>query len=159
EISRLDEARSCVHLRGDWRLQDGLPPDEELDRDVESAAATPELSFDTHDLAGWDSSLVTFLASLIDGCQKRGVQVNRAGLPEGVRRLLALTEAVPEATAPAVPRPSRLARAGIAAMAAWRSILRTLGFLGEATLSYGRLFGARARHRRSDLYQEIQKAG
>src|SRR5262249_54363854 len=84
EISRLHEARPCVHLRGHWRLQDGLPPDEELDRDVESAAATPELSFDTHDLAGWDSSLVTFLASLIDGCQKRGVQVNRAGLPEGV---------------------------------------------------------------------------
>jgi phospholipid/cholesterol/gamma-HCH transport system permease protein len=159
EISRLDESRSLARLRGAWRLQDGLPAEEELDRDVAAAATTRQLGFDTHELAGWDSSLITFLASLIAGCEKRGVQVDRGGLPEGVRRLLALMEAVPEAPARPAPRVSRLARAGNRAVAAGHSVIRSFGFLGEATLSYGRLFAARARHRRSDLWQEVQKAG
>jgi phospholipid/cholesterol/gamma-HCH transport system permease protein len=159
EISRLGEATSCVHLGGVWRLQDGLPTDDELERDVQAAAATRHVRFETQKLAGWDSSLVTFLSFFIDGCRRRGAEVDRSGLPEGVRRLLALTEAVPEQPARAVPHPSLLARMGNATSTTWQSNVRALAFLGEATQSYGRLLVARARHRRGDLYREIQKAG
>ena len=130
-----------------------------MDRDIEAAAATRQVGFDSAQLSGWDSSLITFLTSLIDGCRRRGVEVDRGGLPEGVQRLLALAEAVPEVAARPTPRVSLLARLGAAAVAVWHLANRAFGFLGETTLAYGRLFAARARHRRSDLYLEIQKAG
>jgi phospholipid/cholesterol/gamma-HCH transport system permease protein len=159
EVSRLDDSTCRIQVAGTWRIQDGLPADQELDRDVEAAAVTPRVTFDTTALAGWDSSLVTFLAALLDRCRRRGLDVDRSGLPEGVRRLLALAEAVPEEPARSAPRPSWLARVGNATSGVRRSASLNLSFLGEATLAYGRLFVGRARHRRADLYLEIQKAG
>src|SRR5258708_31603427 len=159
DISQVDDTTSCVHLGGTWLLRDGLPTDKELDRDVQTASSSQRISFDTKTLAGWDSSLVTFLVGLIDGCRRRGVKIDCGGLPEGVRRLLALVEAVPEAAAQSEPLPSWLARLGNATGTAWRSMVRTLAFLGEATLAFGRLLVGRARHRRSDLFHEIQEAG
>jgi phospholipid/cholesterol/gamma-HCH transport system permease protein len=159
EISQVDPATKCIHLGGRWRLYDGLPTDEEIERDVQAAAAAQRIRFDTDALAGWDTSLVAFLIGLIDGCRRRGVEVDCAGLPEGVRGLLALAAAVPEVTAPSVRPPVWLARVGNEAAAASRSVIRALAFVGEATLAFGRLFAGRARHRRSDLYREIQEAG
>ena len=159
EISQIDPTTKCIHLGGRWRLYDGLPTDEELDQDVRAASAAHRVRFDTVALAGWDSSLVTFLIGLIDGCRARGVEIDCAGLPEGVRRLLALAAAVPEVTAPSTSPPSWLARVGDATTAAWRSAIRALAFVGEVTLAFGRLLAGRARHRRSDLYHEVQEAG
>jgi phospholipid/cholesterol/gamma-HCH transport system permease protein len=158
-ISRVDRGTSCVHLGGTWQLRDGLPTDEELDRDVEVVAASHRVGFDTAALAGWDSSLLTSVAALIDRFQRRGLEVDSSGLPEGVRRLLALMQAVPEEVGSAPPRPSFLERIGTATAVAVRSSIRAFSFVGEAARASGRLFAGRARHRRSDLYREIQKAG
>jgi phospholipid/cholesterol/gamma-HCH transport system permease protein len=159
EISRVDDTTSCIHLAGTWHLADGLPSDDELDRDVQAASVTPRVGFDTSELAGWDSSLITFLEGLLDRCRGRGLAVDRSGLPEGVRRLLTLAEAVPEAPPRAAPRASLLTRLGNGVIRGWHSVIRTFGFVGDATLVYGRLLVGRARHRRADLYHEVQKAG
>src|SRR6266436_4681815 len=129
EISQVDGTTSCIRLGGTWRLQDGLPTEEEVDRDVQIAAARPRLSFDTKALGGWDSSLVTFLIGVIDACRTRGVEVDSQGLPEGVQRLVALEAAVPEAPgSPHVQRPL-LARVADATMAAQRSTAGVLAFV------------------------------
>lgn len=159
EISQVDGTTSCIRLSGTWRLQDGLPTEEEVDRDVQNAAVRPHLSFDTKALGSWDSSLVTFLIGVIDACRTRGVEVDSQGLPEGVQRLVALEAAVPEAPArPAVQRPL-LARVADATMAAQRSTASVLAFVGEATLAFRQLLLGHARYRRSDLIHEIQEAG
>jgi phospholipid/cholesterol/gamma-HCH transport system permease protein len=159
EITQVDPTTICVHLGGTWRLEDGLPTVQELDRDIQTVSGSRRISFDTQALGRWDSSLVTFVVGLIGGCRPRRVEIDCAGLPEGVRRLLALVEAAPEAAARPEPRPSGLARVGNATEDTWRSTVRALGFLGESTLAIGRLFVGSARYRRSDLYHEVQEAG
>jgi phospholipid/cholesterol/gamma-HCH transport system permease protein len=160
EFSQIDGSTSCIHLGGTWRLQDGLPTEDEIERDVQTAAATPRVSFDTQALGGWDSSLVTFLVGLIGACRTRGIEVDSRGLPDGIRRLLALEASGPEAPAhPAKRPPPWLARVGEATKAAQYSTTRTFAFLGEATLAFKKLLFRRARNRRSDLYHEIQEAG
>ncbi len=48
------------------------------------------VAFDAQNLTGWESSLLTFLLTVIDSCQQVGVQVDRQGLPKGVNRLIDL---------------------------------------------------------------------
>jgi phospholipid/cholesterol/gamma-HCH transport system permease protein len=159
EVAQVDRTTSCIHLGGTWRLQDGLPTGEELDRDIEAAAGARRVRFETRALEGWDSSLVTFLVGLIDDCRSRGVEVDDGGLPDGLRLLLTLAAAGPEGAARAAPRESGLSRLGDATIEVSRSVVNALAFVGDATLAFGRLVVGHARHRRSDLYHEMQEAG
>jgi phospholipid/cholesterol/gamma-HCH transport system permease protein len=158
-VSRVDDTTSCIHVGGTWRLSDTLPSDEELERDFQAAKATPRVAFETQALGEWDTSLITVLDMLIERCHKRGLEVDYGGLPEGVRRLLALAEAVPEATPPAARRPSLPSQAAHTVAGTARSVARSLAFLGDAAVIFGRWLLGRARHRREDLLREIQKAG
>jgi len=159
EISQIDSTTTCIHLSGAWRLQDGLATDEEVARDVQAASGVKRITFDTKELTSWDSSLVTYVVGLLAGCRRRGLKFDCGGLPQGVQRLLALVDALPEASAHLVSKPPWLARLGNATEGVWHSMVRMLSFVGEGTLAFGKLFMGRARHRRSDLYHEVQEAG
>ncbi len=149
-----------VRLAGPWRLRKGLPSPEEVERAL-GETATRRVAFDAGELTAWDSALVTFLGQVLEECRRRGVDVDRSGLPAGVQRLLALSEAVPETKgARAAPaRVSFLARVGTSALAGAAEAREFLAFLGEATRALGRFSTGRARYRRVDLLLEIQEAG
>ncbi len=151
----------CVRLAGSWQLEGGLPSPEVVERGLEGGRDVRRVTFDTAGLANWDSALVTFVAHVVERCQRRGVGVERDGLPPGLQRLLALAEAVPEkhgARAEA-RRPPLLVRVGTAALDAWAEARGWFAFFGEATLAFGRLATGRARFRRIDLVIELQDAG
>src|SRR5262245_41744835 len=94
ERDRPEVAR--VVLAGAWRNEDGLPDAEEVWREIEAGAPVRRLAFDASGVTRWDSGLVTFAAHVLEGTASRGIEGDRAGLPDGVRRLLTLAEAVPE---------------------------------------------------------------
>jgi phospholipid/cholesterol/gamma-HCH transport system permease protein len=150
----------CVRLMGAWHLRAGQPAPDEVERAL-GGATFWRITFDARDVVAWDSSLVTFLALVLERCGKRGLEVDRSGLPAGVRRLLALAEAVPEkrGARAAGAQPSFLVRVGTATLAAAAEGHAFLAFLGEALLSLGRFLTRRARYRRVDLLLEIQEAG
>jgi len=159
-VARVDDTLR-VRLAGEWRLDRGLPSPAEVERGLERDDGVHRLAFDAAGLARWDSSLVTFVAHLVERCAARGVGVDRSGLPPGLQRLLALAEAVPEkqgARSPAA-RPPFSMRVGSAALAALDEARGWLAFLGEATLSIGLFVTGRARYRRVDLAIELQDAG
>ncbi len=119
------------------------------------------MAFDTAGLADWDSGLLTFLLQVIAAARDCGVEVDREGLPEGVRRLLALATAVPQRgdTGGSAKRPSVLGRIGAAALESARETTAMLAFLGEVSLAFVRLLERRARYRRSDLLLVLQEVG
>src|SRR4030095_13574575 len=61
-----------------------------------SAPGAKSLSFESANLSGWDSRFVAFIRSCSELCRSRQIEFRDGGLPEGVRRLLRLVEAVPE---------------------------------------------------------------
>jgi phospholipid/cholesterol/gamma-HCH transport system permease protein len=162
EVSLVELPDSTVEARlaGSWRLRGGPPGVDPLERPLELPRAARRVTFETRQLSDWDSSLVVFLERVIDDCRLHHVDVDRAGLPDGVRRLLSLAEArTGEPPPPSPPPPSVLARVGEAGMAAVASFTRLLGFVGELAFSLGRLVTGRARYRRIDLLGELQSAG
>ena len=157
-LSEVDGTTSCISSERHVAPPDGLPPDEEVERDVQTAAGASGSTSTPRALGSWDSSLVTFLVGLIAGCKARGMEIDGGGLPEGIQRLLALVRRTPE-KGPSGRR-ILLARArgrrdtGRVAFGRPSACVR-----GGCDARFRSASPGRARHRRSDLYHEMQEAG
>jgi phospholipid/cholesterol/gamma-HCH transport system permease protein len=157
-VERNEDGTLVVRLSGSWSLKGGLPSVADLERQIDGDA---RLSFDTRELAAWDSSLLAFLTRVIDFGRMQHIAVDRTGLPPGIRKLLDLAEAVPErkgARKTAIDRPL-LERVGDATIAGAGSTVQALTFLGELTVVFGKFFRFKARYRAWDLFLFIQECG
>jgi len=158
---RADDSTLNVQLRGAWRLRNGLPPADLLQRELESARQVRTVAFDAGELSSWDSSVLIFLVEVAELCRQRKIAMDRAGLPAGVQKLLALAEAVPERKGARreLAEASVLERIGTTTIGVGGSLTEMLAFLGEMTITFVRLFGMKARYRASDLFLLIQQCG
>jgi phospholipid/cholesterol/gamma-HCH transport system permease protein len=150
-----------LRLSGDWIVRDHLPSRDEVEQRLEATPGLQRLGFDTSHLGRWDTALLIFLVGVQTRCQERSIELDAAGLPEGVRELLRLAFAVPEKKDTGrgkAPDPF-LARVGQGTLAARNDLLESNRFLGEALLSLGRFFTGRAQFQRSELWLFIQDCG
>ena len=85
-----------VQLVGHWTTRTGAPVVTEVYEQLDASPPGRRLAFEAQELTGWDSRLLTFLRQVIEVSTQRQMVVDQQGLPEGVRRLLALAAAVPE---------------------------------------------------------------
>jgi phospholipid/cholesterol/gamma-HCH transport system permease protein len=150
-----------VELTGAWRLRGSLPSASSVQRELAPGRKVHDVTFETRDLTSWDSSVLTFLVEVSALCRARGIHMDRAGLPAGVRRLLELAEAVPEKTGArkeAAEAPF-LDRIGTNVIGCGTSLGEMLAFLGDMTLTLFRLLRMNVRFRAVDLLLLIQQAG
>ncbi|OPY66713.1 MAG: putative phospholipid ABC transporter permease protein MlaE [Syntrophorhabdaceae bacterium PtaU1.Bin034] len=160
-FERLVDGSVTVSLLNNWRLDAEVPELTDLEKELEATPVPTRVTFNTEGLADWDSALLSFVFSLIVLCRKKGIEMDREGLPEGIRRLLTLAFAVPEQKGTATEKRGEpwLARIGGRATDVWRRMLETLRFLGDVTSGCFRLAVGKARFRRSDLLLNIQQCG
>lgn len=160
-FARLQPDRLLISLSGAWNIQKGLYPLSGLEAELERQAGLSGIAFDGEGLAGWDSSILTFLTTASELCRSRGLTIDWERLPPGLRRLIALAEAVPERTGARkdVMEASLLERIGKRTIGAASSMTEMLAFLGDMTTTFVRLFGMKARFRASDLWLLIQQCG
>ena len=148
-------------LSGSWKLGEALPSAADIQKRLEAAGGIEAIAFDTKELAGWDTGLLTFLQRLRRLCEDNRVRIESGGLPEGARQLMALAAAVPEkkdARRQDEKRPF-LAHVGDEAADFFASAGRLLAFIGDATLALGRLLRGRAAFRRTDLLLILESCG
>ena len=160
ETARPDDATVLLRLGGSWRLTHRLPDPGEALAALGHGGPARRVAIDASGVTEWDSGLVAFAIRLIEEARARGAEVDRAGLPDGVARLLALADAVPERDAPAPSAPAGpISRLGARAIAIGGEMSRMLAFLGEAVLAFLALLRGRARFQTSDLALIIQECG
>lgn len=159
-LSRSNDGTLVMRLAGPWRLRGTSPSPSPAQGEMESPPPR-RVAFDTSQLTAWDSSLLTFLTTVTEWCAQRQIPTDRGGLPNGVQRLLALAEAVPERadTRQSTVEASWLARLGRAVLDARDPAQRMLEFIGQVTVAMGKLVRRRAQYRTSDLLLLIQQAG
>ncbi|MEE9549421.1 MAG: ABC transporter permease [Candidatus Binatia bacterium] len=160
-FSRRGDDTLLVLLAGSWKLQDDLPSANEVQKQVKSNPRVRRIAFETQEITAWDSGLLTFLTKLVNQSAQGQIELDREGLPSGVRRLLSLAEAVPEkkgARTEAV-QTSFVERVGKSFIDSEQSLLEMLTFFGEVTLTFGKLLRMKARYRTSDLMLLIQECG
>ena len=133
-------------LSGNWKLAHGLRNFAAL-LDSE-APPLRAIAFDTSALGAWDSSLLTFLLQGLDLCQAHGIAFRDETLPENLRKLIALSRAVPEKdTHAAEGKASFVEAAGRRALDAGEGLRATVQFIGESMISAGRLVTGPSRMR------------
>jgi phospholipid/cholesterol/gamma-HCH transport system permease protein len=159
ETRRIGDDLLEVSCGGRWSLDQDLPEAGTIL--AEQGDGSRRLSFNTEQLSDWDTGFLAFLRVLFALCAEREISIDQEGLPEGVRRLLAMAAAVPEQEAAkrSLTRQSLLFRVGAATIAFLRGGPEMLRFLGEITVSFGRLLRGRAQFRLSDLWWEIEEVG
>jgi phospholipid/cholesterol/gamma-HCH transport system permease protein len=150
-----------VVLAGSWLLVDSLPSADDVALQLQSRSDVHRLSFDGKAITQWDSGLLIFLARVYQLAREGRIHVDPGGLPEGARRMMKLATAVPpqEDTGKHSKPPPVLERIGLRSLSMWRAGPEMLHFLGEVTLSFGRLFRGTAQYRRSDLMLIIEDVG
>ena len=142
-----------VCLAGSWRMADGLPSVSDVQQQFVEIPHISQVTFDTTALMAWDTSLLTFLIQSFAIYEQHRVEVDRSGLPQGVQRLLALAEAVPERQGMrrAPRRVAWLSRVGAQTLSMVEAMGDALTFLGDACLSFWRLLRGQVQFRRKDF--------
>ncbi len=160
-FDRDQQDRLLIRLSGAWNIRNGLYPLSEFEAELTRYPRLSRIAFDSQRLDAWDSSILTFLTEASELCRNRGLAIDWDGLPSGLRRLIALAEAVPERKGARrdVEQTSLLETVGTRAISTAGSIAEMLAFLGEMAVAFVRLFGMQARFRASDLWLLIQQCG
>ena len=147
-------------LTGAWSLQGERPGGDQILASL--ADARGRLRISSEQLASWDSSLPLFLRQLEAQVDRNLLEIDRSGLPDGVRRLLELAEGG-DARAPGAAteegRPGFLTRIGTAIWARMEWSALALAFLGGITRAAWRMVLGRARWRPEDLAGFLQDCG
>jgi phospholipid/cholesterol/gamma-HCH transport system permease protein len=158
---RAPDSTLVIELKGAWRLDGTAPTFDSLAPKLAAERDLRRVAFDASGLDDWDSSVVSFLVQASEVLRSRGLTEDRAGLPSGLARLVALAEAVPERAGAKRSEESMgiLARIGTAGMAAAATAADYVNFMGQCAIAFAKLMVGRARYRRSDFVEVLQQCG
>jgi len=150
-----------LSLAGNWLIRQAIPSLEEMAKQLKSEPRVQKIRFDTSQIAGWDSSLLTFLIDIMHLCSREKISIDNAGLPDGVTQLLTIASAVPEKkdTGRDAGRESFLTRVGENATAFFQSTVDLFGFIGDAFVTFLKMLGGKTRFRGYDLALLIRQCG
>ncbi len=128
-----------------------------------------QLRIDATRLADWDVRLAAALWTRLHALAAQPPTLDLSGLPDGLRQILALAQAAPDAAAPAAATPATaprrpgiaawLARIGRSVRGRGGDLRNTLEFVGRTLLSFGRLLRGRSAMRASDLAWQLEQTG
>lgn len=157
-----------VVFSGDWKRDQTGPDflaarDEALstaERDIK-ARSVNRVELIADGLGDWDSGVLVVTTRLVALAKESGVEIDDAGLPEGVRNLTRLALAVPPNTAAQRKKneASFLERIGKTALSFPLTFRNVLEFLGELVLSFGRLFRGRSSCTAGNVWLAVQETG
>lgn len=158
ELESIDAAHAVLRLSGDWTVNSTGRPEPPLAASIRSAA---EIGFDLTAVSAWDSTLIAWLFALVANCKARKINCQLTSLPDGVRKLLELAQAVPEHidATPFGPPAGWVTRIGLALSRGWEAAQNITTFIGECALAVAALVRGRAQFRRADLLLFMQEAG
>jgi phospholipid/cholesterol/gamma-HCH transport system permease protein len=146
---------------GNWDLRAVTVDPGEVLSQLRSAPKPARVRFDTAGLAAWDSRLLVFCRPVMVMARKMGVGLDTSGLPDGARRLLELTEKVPDRTNTAVPKHHGpfLAWLGGRFLDSWQGVPHLLEFVGDVVLACLNMARGRAVFQPSGLLLLIRQVG
>ncbi len=148
-------------ISGTWQIGSQRPAPAIVLSRLEADSRIKSLIVDTHELAGWDTSFLTFTSTITRECQSRSIGLTMQGLPQGAERILHLASAVTENKD--VPRKRKgksfLYVVGESAMHFATSTVEMLSFIGGVTLTFLKFLGGKASFRRIDLWLLIEECG
>ncbi len=159
-LGREDDTLRVV-LAGAWTMAMIVPPLEGFRAALAASPPPRRLVFESSGVVEWDTRLPLACRAMLEQARAAGVEVDAAGLPPGVTRLLALAAKVPEreGVARAAAMEPLLDRVGGGTLYVWGGAQEAVAFLGEATLAVVNLFRGRAVFQPRDIWLLMRRCG
>ena len=150
-----------VRMSGNWRQGPTVPGMEQIQQALDEKPASKSLEFDTTGLTGWDSRFVAFVSQCAGLVGGRDIELRYDGLPEGVRRLLRLAQAVPKKVDAhrTLAKVSFFRGVGERTIQGWDGILGFFTFLGQNLIALLNLLRGRAQFRWADAFLVMEQTG
>ncbi len=149
-----------LQLTGTWTTHSPAPDPAALLHALEDRALQ-NLDFDCQGLGQWDTRLLIFLKTVIAVARKRQLRIALDHIPAGARRLLELSENVPEQATYSSPpaRPSLTTRIGLQTLKIFAACRETATFTGEIILEFFALLRGKSSFRARDFFYFVQACG
>lgn len=158
EVNVTPEGVCDITLSGDWNQDSSASSATQV---IARIPAKPsELRIDAAGVGDWDSTLPSLLFQLSRYCEQRSIRFSNSGLPDGAGEILQLALAVPERADArrSIEKKPLLQRVGERWLAGRESRIATLRFLGELTLSFGRMLRGKVSFQRREFLVILQDA-
>ncbi|MCJ7686789.1 MAG: ABC transporter permease [Desulfobacteraceae bacterium] len=161
DFSLLNKEVLSVLLNGKWQMETDVPSTKTMMEQLDRQPSIKRIVFDATALTTWDSSLLIFFFEISKLAAEKKIQVEKNGLPAGVRNLIDLATAVPkkEDASQSVSREGFFAKVGSDVTDFAKSAGDLVIFIGAAFEAFVRMVTGRARFRASDLGLFLQEAG
>ena len=161
QLSLTGDEILSVHLQGKWQMETEVPSTETMVEELDRHPSIKRMVFDSTALDSWDSSLLIFFFEISKLAAKRKLEIEKDGLPVGVRQLIDLATAVPkkEDASQTVSRAGFFAKVGSDVTDFAKSAGELITFIGAAFVAFLRMVTGRARFRASDMGLFLQEAG
>ena len=65
-----------VGLKGKWVIGEKIPAADAVQQQISSHRSTRQIAFDTAQLSGWDSALLTFLIKVVHQTQQNNIEID-----------------------------------------------------------------------------------
>ena len=149
-----------VEVAGDWLDRSSLPGISAVEGEL-SGSGVKALEFDAGALGRWDSALMVRIMAIHDLCAKAKIEFRAKTLPDGLAKLIALSQAVPEKkdAARKEVKSSFLQRVGESGLEVWTGGAAMLSFMGESVVASLKMVRGRAQFRWSDTLMVVQQCG
>lgn len=150
-----------VSIAGIWNRAARLPDYQSVINRLKSEPPIRVVLLTASELQGWDSRLPNYLLQLIRQCRSLSYEPDCSRLPDGLKRLLYLAEAVPERSgarrAGQGVRP--LEQMGRQVLDGLHDLATLTGFVGQISLALIAFGLGKARFRRVDFMIALEAAG
>lgn len=154
------EGALLLELSGNWATAENAPELSAIEQIVSGAPSASKLSFDCAGLVEWNTQLLVAIRYAVEWAEAREMAVDRDGLPEGIRNLLNLADAVPRNEEPAEQAPvDFFTRMGERTLNAQRGLNGYFEFLGQLVIDLFAFLRGRGRLRRQDFWILLQETG
>jgi len=162
EFRHPDSNTLDIALSADWHLRDGFPSTDLIEQQLSSHPQVKRIRIVNNQVGSWDTSLPLFITRLARISETAGLQLDTAGLPDGVQQLLDMAKAIPAVSVSArhsTRLPGVLEQIGDITLKFVHGLPYNMRFIGEIILSFGRLATGKAQFRPNDLLLIIQQVG
>lgn len=150
-----------VRMSGNWRQGPTVPGMKQIQQALDEKPPSKSLEFDTTGLTDWDSRFVAFVSQCAGLVGGHDIELRYDGLPEGVRRLLRLAQAVPKKVDAhrTQAKVSFFRSVGERTIQGWEGILGFFTFLGHNLIALLNLLRGRAQFRWADAFLVMEQTG
>lgn len=149
-----------IKLSGDWQISAGLLSVNEITTEFSRHPDITHINLDVSEELKWDSGFIAFLLKLLKECDQKNISVAHENLPQGALKLLALALKNHEKTiSPQNTHESFIEQSGEKVLEARENFTEGFGFLGDITVSLGRLITGKSYFRWDDFMTIVQRCG